>query len=225
VRAREGAVKALAVTAENWDRVNRPHDLLAAARRRREPTLRRLRLYATATCRAVWDQFPLPECQALIEAVEQYTEGECGWARVVGLRRALQQMASARAAAWQRTAGGLKAWMYAKAAGYCADNRPMILSMVYSLDMPRVNVRQSSLVRDIFANPFRTVACSKTWGTDTAVLLARQMYEWRDFGAMPILADALEDAGCDNEEILRHCRGPGPHVRGCWVVDLVLAKQ
>jgi hypothetical protein len=63
------------------------------------------------------------------------------------------------------------------------------------------------------------------WRTDTAVTLARQMYESRDFSAMPILADALQDAGCDNEDVLSHCRGPGPHVRGCWVVDLVLGKE
>ena len=63
------------------------------------------------------------------------------------------------------------------------------------------------------------------WRTDTALSLARQMYESRDFSAMPILADALQDAGCDSDDILNHCRGPGPHVRGCWVVDLVLGKS
>jgi hypothetical protein len=63
------------------------------------------------------------------------------------------------------------------------------------------------------------------WRTDTAVALARLMDESRDFSAMPILADALQDAGCDNNDILEHCRGPGPHVRGCWVVDLVLGKE
>ena len=47
----------------------------------------------------------------------------------------------------------------------------------------------------------------------------------RDFTATPILADALQDAGCDSTDILDHCRGPGPHVRGCWVVDLVLGKE
>jgi hypothetical protein len=51
------------------------------------------------------------------------------------------------------------------------------------------------------------------------------MYESRDFGAMPILADALQDAGCEDAAILGHCRGAGPHVRGCWVVDLVLGKE
>ncbi|QEG25961.1 hypothetical protein GobsT_06960 [Gemmata obscuriglobus] len=51
------------------------------------------------------------------------------------------------------------------------------------------------------------------------------MYESRDFGAMPVLADALQDAGCDSDDILNHCRGDGVHVRGCWVVDLVLGKE
>jgi hypothetical protein len=50
------------------------------------------------------------------------------------------------------------------------------------------------------------------------------MYKSRDFTPMPILADALQDAGCDNAEILAHCRGDSPHIRGCWVVDLVLGK-
>jgi hypothetical protein len=80
------------------------------------------------------------------------------------------------------------------------------------------------LIRDIFGNPFRPVAFDPSWRTSTAVALARQMYESRDFSAMPILADALEEAGCDSPDVLAHCRGDGPHVRGCWVVDLVLGK-
>jgi hypothetical protein len=61
------------------------------------------------------------------------------------------------------------------------------------------------------------------WRTSTATALAKQMYESRDFSAMPILADALQDAGCTNEDVLNHCRDAKQvHVRGCWVVDLVL---
>jgi hypothetical protein len=82
------------------------------------------------------------------------------------------------------------------------------------------------LLRDIFGNPFRPVSFSPAWRTDTAVTLARQMNESRDYSAMPILADALQDAGCDNTDILAHCRDANAtHVRGCWVVDLVLGKQ
>ncbi|VTR91873.1 Uncharacterized protein (Fragment) OS=uncultured bacterium PE=4 SV=1 [Gemmata massiliana] len=82
-----------------------------------------------------------------------------------------------------------------------------------------------AVLRDIFGNPFRPVTFSPSWRTSTAVTLAAQMYESRDFSAMPILADALQDAGCDSADVLDHCRGPGPHVRGCWVVDLVLGKE
>jgi hypothetical protein len=94
-------------------------------------------------------------------------------------------------------------------------------------DRARAGERQAQavLIRDIFGNPFRPVTFSPEWRTSTAVALASQMYESRDFGAMPILADALQDAGCDNDEVLGHCRGPGPHVRGCWVVDLVLGME
>jgi hypothetical protein len=85
---------------------------------------------------------------------------------------------------------------------------------------------QCALLRDIFGNPFRPVSFSPSWRTDTVVALARQMYEAQDFSAMPILADALQDAGCDNEDVLGHCRERDPtHVRGCWVVDLVLGKE
>jgi hypothetical protein len=84
---------------------------------------------------------------------------------------------------------------------------------------------QAVLIRDIFGNLFRPVSLIPTWLTSTVLALAQQMYESRDFSAMPIIGDALEEAGCDNEEILNHCRQPGKHVRGCWVVDLLLDKK
>ena len=95
-------------------------------------------------------------------------------------------------------------------------------------DPPKYRVlvsEQCNLIPDIFGNPFRSVIFPPSWRTSTAVALAAQMYESRDFSAMPILADALQDAGCDNADILDHCRHEGPHVRGCWVVDLVLGKE
>ncbi len=84
---------------------------------------------------------------------------------------------------------------------------------------------QCQILRDIFGNPFRPVALDPRWLTSTVIDLARTIYEERVWERMPILADALMDAGCDSEEILNHCRGPGPHVRGCWVVDLLLQKE
>jgi len=83
---------------------------------------------------------------------------------------------------------------------------------------------QAWIIRDVFGNPFRPATCPPSWRTSAAGALAESVYEARDFAAMPVLADALEEAGCDDADVLTHCRGPGPHVRGCWVVDLVLGK-
>jgi hypothetical protein len=87
-------------------------------------------------------------------------------------------------------------------------------------------VRHCALFRDVFGNHFRPITFDPSWRTETVVLIARGMYESRDFSAMPILADALQDAGCENVDILTHCRDSSlTHVRGCWVVDLVLGKE
>jgi hypothetical protein len=84
----------------------------------------------------------------------------------------------------------------------------------------------TGLLRDLLGNPLRPVSFGPLWHSDTAVSLARRIYETRDFSAMPILADALQDAGCDNDDVLSHCRGPHEaHVRGCWVVDSLLEKS
>ena len=83
---------------------------------------------------------------------------------------------------------------------------------------------QASLVREVIGNPFRLVALDPAWLSDTVVSLARQVHGTEDFGSMPILADALQDTGCEDEAVLTHCRDPKQsHVRGCWVLDLILA--
>lgn len=86
---------------------------------------------------------------------------------------------------------------------------------------------QSALFREIVGNPFRWATIDPfwpSWNHGTVLGLAQMIYRERAFDNMPILADALQDAGCVNPAVLSHCRGPGPHVRGCWVVDLILGK-
>ena len=79
--------------------------------------------------------------------------------------------------------------------------------------------------RDIAGNPFRRVVWQPEWNSETAVALARGIEAERAFDRMPILADALEEAGCDSQQVLQHCRNETVHVRGCWVVDSVLGRD
>jgi hypothetical protein len=80
-------------------------------------------------------------------------------------------------------------------------------------------------VRLRLATPSRAEAGWLTWQGGLLVAMARQADESGDYGDLPVLADALEEAGCDQPDLLGHLRGPGPHVRGCWAVDLLLGKE
>ena len=84
---------------------------------------------------------------------------------------------------------------------------------------------QAGLMRCVYGNPFRPAAFDPRWRTADVTGLARGIYEDRASDRLPILADALMDAGCDQEDLLAHCRSEGPHVRGCWAVDLVLGLE
>ncbi len=80
-------------------------------------------------------------------------------------------------------------------------------------------------LRDIIGNPFRPITIDRRWLTSTVVDLANAIYDEKAFEKIPLLADALQDSGCNDVEILSHCRGAGPHNRGCWVVDLLTGKE
>jgi hypothetical protein len=118
-----------------------------------------------------------------------------------------------------------KAWVWTVAnemRGACRPANGLAQSAIAKAESVQVQ-----LLRDIFGNPFRLADISSSlvsWNDGTVVKLGQAIYADRAFDRLPILADALEDAGCDNADILVHCRGPGPHVRGCWVVDLILGK-
>jgi hypothetical protein len=90
-----------------------------------------------------------------------------------------------------------------------------------------IDHRLCELVREVFGNPFRHVVLNPhwlAWSDGCVARIAQRLYNERSFSDLPILSDALEDAGCDNTDILTHCRSGGEHVRGCWVVDLLLGK-
>jgi hypothetical protein len=85
--------------------------------------------------------------------------------------------------------------------------------------------RSIELIRDLFGNPFRPVTIDPAWLTRNVIAIAEGIYEDRAFDGMPILADILEESGCDDAAILEHCRSPAEHVRGCWVIDAILGKE
>ncbi|AMV27422.1 hypothetical protein VT84_23685 [Gemmata sp. SH-PL17] len=195
---------------------------------------RKLRLFAVACCRRVWDALTDEDARRAVVVAERLADGHATRGERRAATRALSKRprepatlaaacavhetinkveeASAHAAALARSTGDELVFDLSELVGL----RDRFYSALAS---------HAPLLRDIFGNPFRPVPFSPSWRTSTAVTLATQMYESRDFGAMPILADALQDAGCDCADVLDHCRGPGPHVRGCWVVDLVLGKE
>ncbi|WP_439624926.1 hypothetical protein [Gemmata sp.] len=196
---------------------------------------RRFRLYAVALCRLVGFliEDEGPEAEEALAVAELFADRA---APEEALALACRQLAASSPdrAAWFPVrlpcghGAALRSIEYAAAVVMrgIAHHHPA-LDEYGDADAKRkaFNVKKTDILRDIFGNPFRPASFSPEWRTDTAVALARQIYESREFGAMPFLADALQDAGCDSDVILSHCRGPGPHVRGCWVVDLVLRGE
>jgi hypothetical protein len=83
---------------------------------------------------------------------------------------------------------------------------------------------QANLLRCVAGNPFRTVAFDPNWRTETVTNLACGIVADRAFDRLPILADALEEAGCDDIDVLSHCRTPGPHTAACWVLGGLVAS-
>jgi hypothetical protein len=183
---------------------------------------RKLRLFACASCRRIWDLLPEGPSRSAVEASERFADGEIGSAelqRSWSAARRLVAGAEARTGGWNRlTLAEMEARDAARAGAWSAAR-----SVVADSDHDERRA-QCDLLRDIF-NPVHPLAPQPAWLTDEVKQLAAAMYQERVFDRMPALADALERAGCHDTAILEHCRGSGPHARGCWVVDLVLLKR
>jgi hypothetical protein len=217
------------MTEEEWLGGNAPGPMLEHLRGKASD--RKLRLFACAVCRTFWAELGYRRCQQAIETAERYADGT---ATEQELSRAASLAGHAASDAMYRTTRGrlvlrdgitteeVRARLVAAAVHV---HQPFLIGRLQgfrgSLDFGRVG---PELLREIFGNPFRTQLADPRWLTTDVLGLARGIYDDRAFDRLPVLADALIDAGCDDEAILAHCRSDGPHVRGCWVVDLVLGK-
>jgi hypothetical protein len=167
---------------------------------------RKLRLFAVACCR--------PNLQCMIESrrrkaadvAERYADG-------LATEEELQAAHSDLNPIWGESEAFV-AW---------ASDSPVRAENICRLQRQK-RVNHAALLREVFANPFRPVAVEPAWRTLGVVVIARAIYDESAFVRLPGLADALERAGCQDADILAHCRWPGPHVRGCWAVDALLGK-
>jgi hypothetical protein len=107
----------------------------------------------------------------------------------------------------------------------CVEDRPVLRSDRLTSGTDGVSLAFATIYRDLFQNPFVPINWSPDWKTSTVLDLTRTIYDRHAFDAMPILADALLDAGCDHQIVQEHCRSGRPHARGCWVLDALLGRS
>lgn len=206
---------------------------------RRKAKNRKLRLLACACCRRVVDMCVNVGLSAL-EIAERFADGQASRDEMKAARLALEPYIKAGAEYVPWSATDERAYNAALdvvsavpgAYAYSVEvsiecSGPESVSIFGTPDQARLvaETHCCRAIRCTFGNPFHPVAVDPEWLTSTVVALARGIYDERAFDRLPILADALMDAGCENADVLTHCRSDGPHVRGCWVVDLVLGKE
>jgi len=205
------------MTEAEWLACADPDPMLVLASVRSRP--RKLRLFAVACCRRIWSNLS-ERSRKTLDFVERDVDGPN---RILSRKEEFvlefELRPEATATSTLRT-DPFEAARDASAYALLAA-APDSATSLHAVERRA----QSDFVRDIFGNPFRPVAFDPAWCSSTVTSLADAIYVERAFDRLPILADALEDAGCTSTDVLEHCRQPGEHARGCWVVDLVLGKS
>ena len=202
---------------------------------------RKRRLFACACCRRIWHLMTDGRSRSAVEVAERYADGDAT-ARELTVARSNARKAReekprgptrsfAETAAWhatfldgEMTLAQFRTYWFRTAAG---NARYAISDEVEGKGVEEIE--QLVLLRDIFGNPFHPSSPLPegvlAWNDATVLRIAEGIYEERAFDRLPILADALIDAGCEQEELIGHFRSEGPHVRGCWGVDLILGRS
>jgi len=237
-------------TEADWLSCPHPPTLLDFLNRRDTASRRKFFLFGAACVRRVWHLLTRPELRAAVEAAEAFADGLLGEPELLAAHEAAEDCWRARrdeVSNPELCAGIAAARLAPDIRGNHGNAELTSYALGNVIDIAGQTAGQTAgpsrdeawwaghdaecrvladLFRCVMGNPFRPVAFAAEWRTPTAVAIARGMYESRDFSAMPVLADALEEAGCPEPTVLGHCRDPkGLHARGCWVVDLVLDRE
>jgi hypothetical protein len=232
------------MTEAEWLACTDPKPMLEFLRGRASE--RKLRLFACACVRRVWHLLADARSRRAVEVAERYADGQADAEdlrlAVIGAENVADALAgsattvvqeaqaSAAFAAFNTTLPAETAADYSAAnvgsAAYHAATAAGAPSAASARNAERAG--QSHLLRDIFGNPLRPTPLIapgwRAWDEGTVVKLAQAIYEKRAFDRLPILSDALEEAGCADASILGHLRGEGPHGRGCWAIDLLTGR-
>jgi len=187
---------------------------------------RKLRLFAVASCRRAANL--LDRDHNTLQVAEQYADGQMNledfnfaWWDACEQHDEATRLQAIRGSPLGATLDAV--WVDNE---HCGDQFDLTRDICRVMSLPNDRAVLVAIIRDLIGLfPFRAITSIPNWRTELAHSIAQGIYADRAFDRLPILADALEDAGCDNRDILDHCRQPGEHVRGCWVVDLVLGKE
>jgi hypothetical protein len=205
---------------------------------------RKLRLFACACVRRVWDFLTDPRSRIAVEVAERFADGEATWTELgVAFNAAwvaghgftghvdVAGAAALECASHDSFAAARNASLHAaEAAAWSAPRVTAAEADVYRAladALTATQAEQCALLRELIGNPFRPVALPEhvlTWNDGTVPRLAAVVYAGRHWDELPVLADAAEEAGCSDAALLAHLRGGGEHLRGCWAVDWLIGK-
>jgi hypothetical protein len=228
---------------ERWRRSHNPHTLLKLVEERVSGGKRKFRLLAAAFCRRAWGKFDAEHRHAL-EVIERYADGEAKYTEmrlaVAGMRMEGYRTQPLLVEAARRDGANAGTVLFTLLGVWWgtserdieeADRRRHGSQWFDEAAWVLECARMCQIIRESFAHLFDPVAVHRDWRTKTVLELAEAAYRHRDPSdgtleavRLAVLADALQDAGCDSAVLLDHLREPGPHVRGCWALDLILDK-
>ena len=219
------------MTEVEWLTCTEPTAMLRFLRRGADE--RKLRLFACACCRRAWPQLTDERCRQAVEVAERYANGLATDREL----EAAQNLDPDVDEDFAYVAGLVADESAFDAAFYGSDNAAGLVAATaakFSDAYGAEHRAQSGLLVDVVGNPFRPVTVDRrwlAWNSGAVEKVAQAVYDDRqlpsghlDAVRLAVLADMLEEAGCADPDILSHLRGPGPHVRGCWVVDALVGK-